>query len=53
MGKAKLFPPLAVLLLVACNILPGLQPKPFTGALDLPSPLQTVAPGARSRSRCG
>jgi hypothetical protein len=38
---------LAALLLAACNILPGLQPKPFTGALDLPSPLQTVAPGGQ------
>jgi len=47
MGKAKLFLPLAALLLAACNILPGLQPKPFTGALDLPSPLQTVAPGGQ------
>jgi hypothetical protein len=47
MGKAKLFLPLAALLLAACNILPGLQPKPFTGTLDLPSPLQTVAPGGQ------
>jgi hypothetical protein len=47
MGKAKLFLPLAALLLAACNNLPGLQPKPFTGALDLPSPLQTVAPGGQ------
>jgi hypothetical protein len=47
MEKAKLFLPLAALLLAACGNLnlPGLQPKPFTGALDLPSPLQTVAPG--------
>jgi hypothetical protein len=49
MGKAKLFLPLAALLLAACNNLnlPGLQPKPFTGTLDLPSPLQTVAPGGQ------
>jgi hypothetical protein len=47
MGKAKPFLPLAALLLAACNNLPGLQPKPFTGALDLPSPLQTVAPGGQ------
>ena len=49
MGKAKLFLPLAALLLAACGNLnlPGLQPKPFTGALDLPSPLQTVAPGGQ------
>jgi hypothetical protein len=47
MGKAKLLLPLAALLLAACNILPGLQPKPFTGTLDLPSPLQTVAPGGQ------
>ena len=47
MGKAKLFLPLAALLLAACNILPGLQPKPFTGTMDLPSPLQTVAPGGQ------
>jgi hypothetical protein len=49
MGKAKLFLPLAALLLAACNNLnlPGPQPKPFTGALDLASPLQTVAPGGR------
>jgi hypothetical protein len=52
MGKAKLFLPLAALLLAACNItreadLPGLQPKPFTLTLDLPSPLQTVAPGGQ------
>jgi hypothetical protein len=47
MGKAKLFLPLAALLLAACNNLPGLQPKPFTGALDLPSPLQTVASGGQ------
>jgi hypothetical protein len=47
MGKAKLFLPLAALLLAACNILPGLQPKPFTGVLDLPSPLQTAPPGGQ------
>ena len=49
MGKAKLFLPLAALLLAACGNLnlPGLQPKPFTGTLDLPSPLQTVAPGGQ------
>ncbi len=47
MGKTRLLLPLAALLLAACNILPGLQPKPFTGALDLPSPLQTVAPGGQ------
>jgi hypothetical protein len=49
MGKAKLFLPLAALLLAACGNLnlPGLQPKPFTGALDLSSPLQTVAPGGQ------
>jgi hypothetical protein len=49
MGKAKLFLPLAALLLAACNNLnlPGLQPPPFTGDLDLASPLQTVAPGGR------
>ena len=34
-------------LLASCDVLPGLQPKPFTGALDLPSPLQTVAPGGQ------
>jgi hypothetical protein len=45
MGKAKPFLPLAALLLAACDLLPGLQPKPFTGALDLAFPLQTVAPG--------
>ncbi len=49
MEKAKLLLPLAVLLLTAWNDLPGLQPKPFTGALDLPSPLQTVAPGGQVR----
>ncbi len=49
MGKAKLFLPLAALLLAACGNLnlPGLQPKPFTGALDLPSPLQTAPPGGQ------
>ena len=47
MGKARLFLPLAALLLAACNNLPGLQPKPFTGALDLPSPLQTAPPGGQ------
>jgi hypothetical protein len=47
MGKTKVLLPLAALLLAACNILPGLQPKPFTGALDLPSPLRTVAPGGQ------
>jgi len=49
MGKAKLLLPLAALLLAACGNLnlPGLQPKPFTGALDLASPLQTVAPGGQ------
>jgi hypothetical protein len=49
MGKAKLFLPLAALLLAACGnlSLPGLQPKPFTGALDLPSPLQTAPPGGQ------
>jgi hypothetical protein len=49
MGKAKVLLPLAALLLAACNNLnlPGLQPKPFTGALHLPSPLQTAAPGGQ------
>jgi hypothetical protein len=47
MGKAKLLLPLAALLLAACNNLLGPQPKPFTGTLDLPSPLQTVAPGGQ------
>jgi len=39
MGKARLFLPLAALLLAACNTLLGPQPEPFTGALDLASPL--------------
>jgi len=49
MGKAKPFLPLAALLLAACGNLnlPGLQPKPFTGALDLPSPLQAAPPGGQ------
>jgi hypothetical protein len=47
MEKTKVLLPLAALLLAACNILPGLQPKPFTGTLDLSSPLQTVAPGGQ------
>jgi hypothetical protein len=34
MGKAKLFLPLAALLLAACNTLPGPQPEPFTLALN-------------------
>ncbi|ALJ91662.1 hypothetical protein [Thermus aquaticus] len=50
-AKTKVLLPLAALLLAACGNLPGLQPKPFTGALDLASPLQTVAPGGQSR--CG
>jgi hypothetical protein len=47
MVKTKVLLPLVALLLAACNNLPGLQPKPFTGTLDLPSPLQTVAPGGQ------
>jgi len=47
MEKTKVLLSLAALLLAACNIFPSLQPKPFTGALDLPSPLQTVAPGGQ------
>ena len=47
MAKTKVFLPLATVLLAACGNLnlPGLQPAPFTGALDLPSPLQTAHPG--------
>uniref|UniRef100_A0A7C2GCW7 CAP domain-containing protein n=1 Tax=Thermus islandicus TaxID=540988 RepID=A0A7C2GCW7_9DEIN len=49
MGKTKALLPLAALLLAACGqlSLPGLQPKPFKLTLDLPSPLQTVAPGGQ------
>ncbi|MGC8967633.1 MAG: CAP domain-containing protein [Thermus sp.] len=47
MRKTKVLLPLAALLLAACGnlSLPGLQRKPFTGALELSSPLQTAAPG--------
>jgi hypothetical protein len=34
MGKTRLLLSLAALLLVACNTLPGLQPKPFTLSLN-------------------
>lgn len=46
MTKTKLLLSSAALLLAACGnlTLPGLQPKPFTGALGT-QPLQTVAPG--------
>lgn len=49
MGKTKALLPLAALLLAACGQLnlPGPQPKPFKLTLDLPSPLQTVAPGGQ------
>jgi len=49
MGKTKALLPLAALLLAACGQLnlPGLQPKPFKLALDLPFPLQTVVPGGQ------
>lgn len=48
MGKTKVLLSLAALLLAACGnlTLPGLQPKPFTGALDTQA-LQTVAPGGQ------
>ncbi|WP_022799431.1 hypothetical protein [Thermus islandicus] len=49
MAKTKVLLSLATLLLAACGKLnlPGLTPPPFTGALGLPSPLQTVAPGGQ------